>query len=149
MAIILHFFQNLYPYYTHHFQNVKTYFALFSEVYGAYMKERVKMLCKQKGVSMNVAELEMGIAKGYISKLSTSNPNMNTLNKIANYFGVSTEYLMTGKEPSEAKYSTEMAHLVSQIRNDAELSKALLLYFELPDNKKKHVVDTIKILSEV
>lgn len=113
------------------------------------MKERVKMLCKQKGVSMNVAEVEMGIAKGYISKLNTSNPNMNTLNKIANYFGVSTEYLMTGKEPSDAKFSVEMALLLAKINDDIELSKALLLYFELPENKKKHIIDTIKILGEV
>ena len=30
------------------------------------MKERVKQLCKEKGVSMNAAESEMGLAKGYI-----------------------------------------------------------------------------------
>ena len=59
------------------------------------MKERVKALCKKKGVSMNTAEKEIGLAKGYISKLD---PNMTTLQKMADYFGVSVEYLMTGKE---------------------------------------------------
>ena len=34
------------------------------------MKERVKKLCKQKGISMNQAEQEIGLAKGYISKLN-------------------------------------------------------------------------------
>lgn len=62
------------------------------------MKERVKALCKKKGVSMNTAEKEIGLAKGYISKLGKSNPNMTTLQKMADYFGVSVEYLMTGKE---------------------------------------------------
>lgn len=82
-------------------------------------------------------------------KNGKTTPKTETMQKIADFLEVSVDYLMTGKEPSESKYSTEMAHLVSKIRNDAELSKALLLYFELPENKKKHVVDTIKILSEV
>lgn len=62
------------------------------------MKERVKLLCKKKGVSMNTAEKEIGLAKGYISKLEKSNPNMTTLQKMAEYFDVSVEYLMTGTE---------------------------------------------------
>lgn len=82
-------------------------------------------------------------------KNGKTTPKTETMQKIADFLEVSVDYLMTGKEPSESKYSTEMAHLVSKIRNDAELSKALLLYFKLPENKKKHVVDTIKILSEV
>lgn len=82
-------------------------------------------------------------------KNGKTTPKTETMQKIADFLEVSVDYLMTGKEPSESKYSTEMAHLVSKIRNDAELSKALLLYFDLPENKKKHVVDTIKILSEV
>ena len=62
------------------------------------MKERVKLLCKKKGVSMNTAEKEIGLAKGYISKLEKSNPNMTTLQKMAEYFDESVEYLMTGTE---------------------------------------------------
>ena len=45
------------------------------------LKELVRDLCKKKGVSMNTAEKEIGLAKGYISKLNNSNPNMNTLKK--------------------------------------------------------------------
>lgn len=37
----------------------------------------------------------------------------------------------------------EYAKLVGKIRNDTELSKALLKYFELSDAKKKHIVDLI------
>lgn len=65
------------------------------------MKERIKKLCKEKGVSMNKAEQEIGLAKGYISKLGKSNPNSSTLQKIANYFNVSVEFLISGKEEEE------------------------------------------------
>lgn len=112
------------------------------------MKERVKELCKIKGISMNLAEIEIGLAKGYISKLDKINPNTKTLQKIADYFGVSLEYLTTGKESEFDKYGAEETHLYSQIRNDAELFKALSKYFKLSDAKKKHVVELINLLGE-
>lgn len=73
------------------------------------MKERVKQLCKEKGVSMNAAESEMGLAKGYISKLGNSNPNQKTLQKMSDYFGVSVEYLITGKEEDSEQKITSLS----------------------------------------
>lgn len=73
------------------------------------MKERVKQLCKEKGVSMNAAESEMGLAKGYISKLGNSNPNQKTLQKMSEYFGVSVEYLINGKEEDSEQKITSLS----------------------------------------
>lgn len=94
------------------------------------MKDRIKALCKKKGVSMNTAEKEIGLAKGYISKLDKSNPNMTTLQKMADYFGASVEYLMTGKENESndseltAKDKRDIAksldHIMSEIKSGAD-----------------------------
>lgn len=73
------------------------------------MKERVKQLCKEKGVSMNAAESEMCLAKGYISKLGNSNPNQKTLQKMSEYFGVSVEYLINGKEEDSEQKITSLS----------------------------------------
>lgn len=73
------------------------------------MKERVKQICKEKGVSMNAAESEMGLAKGYISKLDNSNPNQKTLQKMSDYFGVSVEFLISGKEDSREQKITSVS----------------------------------------
>ena len=67
------------------------------------MKERIKELCKLKGVSMNTAESEMCLAKGYLSKLGKSNPNAKTLQKMADYFGVSVKFILTGEQESMDK----------------------------------------------
>lgn len=75
------------------------------------MKERVKQLCKEKGVSMNAAESEMGLAKGYISKLGNSNTNQKTLQKMSEYFGVSVEYLINGKEEDSEQKITSLSKL--------------------------------------
>ena len=65
------------------------------------MKERIRHLCKLNHVSMNKVEGDLGFGKGYLSKLGTSKPNAEKLKKIADYFNVSVEYLITGKEPKE------------------------------------------------
>ena len=69
------------------------------------------------------------------------------MRKIADFFHVSVDYLMTGKEP-EQDFSDEAAHLIAQIRKDTELSDALRKYFGLSDAKKKHIVESINLLSE-
>ena len=86
------------------------------------MKERVKQLCKEKGVSMNLAESEIGLAKGYISKLDKSNPNAKTLQKIASYFDVSVEFLVTGKDSEPGYYlNEETAKMAQEMYEDADM----------------------------
>nr|DAG54863.1 MAG TPA: repressor protein [Caudoviricetes sp.] len=132
------------------FRMSSTIFAFFSELKGnkkMTLRERVKILCKEQKTSLNALETECGFAKGYASKLDKSTPNAENLRKIAIFFHVSVDYLMTGKEP-EQDFSDESAHLIAQIRKDTELSDALKKYFGLSDAKKKHVVELINLLSE-
>lgn len=111
------------------------------------LRERIKLLCKEQKTSLNAMESECGFAKGYASKLDKSTPNAENLRKIANFFNVSVDYLMTGEENPE-DFSDEAAHLAEKIRKDTRLSDALKKYFELSDAKKKHVVELINLFSE-
>lgn len=109
-------------------------------------------LCNSRGVTPYKVSKETKIASSTFSdwKNGKSKPKSEKLQKIADFFGVSVDYLINGKEPAvENMYDEEFAHLVGKIRNDSELSKALLKYFELSEVKKKHVVETINLLSEV
>ena len=65
------------------------------------MKERIKSLCKSNGISMNKLEETLGFGKGYISKLGNSTPNTAKIKKLADYFNVSVDYLMTGEEKND------------------------------------------------
>ena len=82
-----------------------------------------------------------------IGKKEEACQNKINSKKIADFFHVSVDYLMTGKEP-EKDFSVESAHLIAQIRKDTELSDALKKYFGLSDAKKKHVIELINLLSE-
>lgn len=112
------------------------------------MRNRIKELCKENGISMNKLEKTLQFGTGYISKLDNSTPNTKKLQLIADYFNVSVDYLMTGKEIKHEIYNEESAHLVGKIRRNKELTDALLKYFELPEKKQKLVLELINTLSE-
>lgn len=60
-------------------------------------------LCKLKGVSVTKATVEIGLSRtiGTKWKRTGATPNGETLNKIADYFGVSVDYLL-GQETEKA-----------------------------------------------
>lgn len=62
------------------------------------IKERIQILCKNNHVSMNKVEETLGFGKGYLSKLGTTQPNSAKLEQLANYFNVSLDYIITGKD---------------------------------------------------
>ena len=71
------------------------------------LKERIQQLCKQSGISMNQLEDQLGFGKGYISKLGKSTPNVTKIQKIAEFFGVSVDYLMTGEDSVKTELSVK------------------------------------------
>lgn len=90
------------------------------------LRERIKILCKKNGISLNKLETECGFAKGYLSKLDKSTPNMVYLQRVANFFGVTTDFLLTGKENVEdiAILDVKLTELDSRIKEYAlKLSK--------------------------
>ena len=113
------------------------------------LRERVKILCKEQKTSLNALETECGFAKGYASKLDKSTPNAENLRKIADFFHVSVDYLMTGKEPVEDVYTDDrLRSLNKELRNNTELYNMVLKFLVLSEKKKKHVSELIDLLSE-
>lgn len=64
--------------------------------------ERIKGLCKERNIALRKLEQEIGVSNGAISKWNKSSPSIETLNKVADYFGVSTDYLL-GKTDQKEK----------------------------------------------
>lgn len=55
--------------------------------------ERVKELCSENKVSQRTVEKECGLSNGSITKWKTSNPSSDTVQKVAEFFNVSTDWL--------------------------------------------------------
>lgn len=66
--------------------------------------DRFVELCNEKGVAPTRAVLDMGMSKALPAtwKNNGSTPQAAQLNKIAAYFGVSADYLLTGEENEKA-----------------------------------------------
>lgn len=80
--------------------------------------ERVESLRKAKKISQGKLEKELGFSNGSISKWKTSMPTPERLQKIADYFGVSIKYLMTGGEESEQAFLAYLDSLGYRIYRD-------------------------------
>lgn len=63
--------------------------------------ERIESLRKSKGLSQGKLEKQLGFSNGSISKWKNSTPKVERLQKLADFFGVSVEYLMAGKEDEQ------------------------------------------------
>lgn len=108
--------------------------------------DRLNFLIKEKRLSQGKVEKELGFSNGSISKWKKYNPNAEKVQLLARYFGVTVDYLMTG---SDSKYSDNDALLDVRISEDKELKEALKKYYALDEQKKRHVIETINMLSEV
>ena len=53
------------------------------------MLNKIKELCKRKGISVCRMEEELGLGRGYIGKLGKSSPTLKNVIKIADYLGIS------------------------------------------------------------
>ena len=56
--------------------------------------EKIKELCQKRGISINSLEETLGYSRNTIYSMKNKKPNAERLQEIADYFGVSTDYLL-------------------------------------------------------
>lgn len=64
--------------------------------------ERVKTICKERKIPISKVERDLGYANGYIGQLKKGVFPADRLQDIAEYLGVSSEYLLNGDEKEDA-----------------------------------------------
>lgn len=105
------------------------------------MYETIKKLSKKSGISINKLELELGFSKGSLCRIDVNKPSADKLQKIADYFGVNLDYLMTGKKTKENSNSAKLADnndITSELSSlRSKLEKEVLLYNGKPLDKKR------------
>lgn len=65
--------------------------------------EQIRDIAKSKGYSVNRLEKELGFARSSINKFNKNIPSVDKLQQIADFLGVTVDYLMTGESPAEKK----------------------------------------------
>lgn len=72
--------------------------------------EKIKELTKEKGISVRELEKRLGYSNGYFSKWRSVSPNSEGLSKVADYFGISVDYLL-GRE-TESKIEKDLDDMI-------------------------------------
>lgn len=91
-------------------------------------------LCKEHDISPSAAGAAIGVTYAAVSKWKKGTiPNGMTLQKIADYFGVSVAYLM-GEDESAARESLEAnTETILRLTESAEENIMQMLMLKLPD----------------
>lgn len=71
--------------------------------------KKIQELCKERGTNPSKLELELGFGKGTLYKWDKSSPSTDKLSKVADYFGVSIDYLLGKTEFRSFPNESELA----------------------------------------
>lgn len=106
---------------------------------------RIKMLCKDKGVSQRKMEQDIGISNGASSKWENSSPSIEVIQKLSAYFDVSINYLMTGETnsdimPLNTKDENDIAKRLENTLSDLDTQEALMFSGEPLDDTTRELL---------
>lgn len=112
---------------------------------------KLKELREIRGISQSTFAKEINVAQNTVSnwERGTREPDNETLAKIADYFGITIDYLL-GREPNEDKKNSlpplnqkdekDISAALDRILNNLETNEALSFYGEPMDEHTKELV---------
>lgn len=107
--------------------------------------EKIKELCKSEEISISRLETELEFGNGSIRKWGKTAPAADRLQKVADYFHVSTDYLL-GREDKLGSLTEndekDIAKTMSKIKKQLANEQGLMFDGELLDD------ETVKLLLE-
>ena len=90
------------------------------------MLERIKNLCNRKEISIRQLERETGLADRTIGRWDTNMPSIDRVKKVAEYFGVTVDYLLGGENSHNLNsMDDELAEYLEMVRTKPEIRMLL------------------------
>ena len=108
--------------------------------------ERIETLRNSKGISQGKLEKELGFSNGSYSKWKNSMPTPDRLQKVAEYFNVSVDYLMTGEEKQGYYLNEETAKLAQEMQEDEDMRSLFDMKRNMPPDRFKAHMEFMKNL---
>lgn len=97
--------------------------------------EKIKELAKKRGIPLSKLEESLGYSTNYFYTLKTKTPNAERLQEIADYFNVSTDYLLGRTDNPAIAGSDEFAQVNGQIIDLRKAAANTMLFDGKPLNE--------------
>lgn len=112
------------------------------------MWEIFERLCAERGVSVYTVAKETGIPQSTLSNWKTRRNiiGVERGQKIADFFGVSLEYLMTGRDPDGYYENDETARIAQEIHDNRELRVLFSAAKDVPPKMVKALYEVLLIM---
>ncbi|EKS17009.1 helix-turn-helix domain-containing protein [Streptococcus sp. F0441] len=110
--------------------------------------EKIKILAKKQGISLNTLEERVGLGKNYIYSLKNKKtPSAEHIAKIADYFNVSTDYLLGRTDNPAIANSKEQFFFEGKEVDVEELASTAMRFNGKPltEEDKKAIQNIIEI----
>ena len=91
------------------------------------MVDRLEALCIQRKTNFSKLEKNLGFANGSLKKSDPAKIGADRVKKLADYFGVSMEYIMTGETPAAIVLSDVEKRIIEAYRNADPVTQANIL----------------------
>ena len=65
--------------------------------------DRIRALCEQNGITINKLETEASVGRGNVARWDRHRPNIDKVQSVADYFGVTSDFILTGNENKPAE----------------------------------------------
>lgn len=97
--------------------------------------EKIKELAKKRGKALGQVEEDLGYGRNTLYKIKNSTPNAERIAEIANYFNVSTDYLLGRTDNPAIAGSDEFAQVNGQIIDLCKAAANTMLFDGKPLNE--------------
>ncbi|WP_041712944.1 helix-turn-helix domain-containing protein [Cellulosilyticum lentocellum] len=102
--------------------------------------EKIQELCRRNATTQSSLERELGFGKGTISKWDKSSPSTDKLQKVADYFHVSIDYLLEREDKIlklNSRDEKDIAKSLEKIMSNLENGEALAYGGEVNEDDKE------------
>lgn len=86
------------------------------------LKDRIKQLASEHAMSIAELERKLNFANGSISKWDKQSPSMDRITVVADYFNVTTDYLIGRNQTPKDATEKETKELKNILQNEAGLT---------------------------
>ena len=108
--------------------------------------ERIKNLCKLHGISVKELEERLGFTRSSLCKIDAHVPSAERVMKIAEYFGVTQNYILTGEDTHYE--NSESARLAQEMLHDPMMRELFGAKKEIGEKRFEAVMQIVRAMKE-